>query len=139
MIDGIDNLPSDFIKSFFNLKYESLNPDIKNEFRKKIITESYCKNDGSFENYQKIMIRAIKRQIEKDVDLPIFYYKKKADYDYLLPIYLQRLDKPDFCVVLGPTQKSGVWKLMTLLNMDEAYCDIRVFGKSAVESMKDWW
>lgn len=139
LIDGIDNLPSGFIKSFFNLKYESPNPDVKNEFRKKIINESRCKNDGSFENYQKIMIRAIKQQIGKDVNLPIIYYKKQNEYNYLLPIYLQRLDKPDFCAILGPAKKSGEWKLMTLLNMDEAYCDIRVFGKAAVESVMNWW
>ena len=61
-------------------------------------------------------------------------------YNYLLPMYLQNSEKPDFCIVLTKIKNTeGDWEPVTSLNMDEVYCDIRVFGKDAIERVRDWW
>lgn len=140
LIDGIDNLPTAFVQSFFNLDFENFIPDKRKEYRRKKIKEMIMADNGSFEYFQKIMREAISRQQAKQVDLPIIYYVKGCRYNHLLPIYLQNLDKPDFCIVLAQTDKDkNVWEPVTSLNMDEAYCDIRVFGKSAVDNVAHWW
>lgn len=105
-----------------------------------MITEMIMADNGSFECFQEIMREAIFRQKAKQVDMPIIYHVSRGRYNYLLPIYLQNLDKPDFCILLAQTDKDeNVWEPVTSLNMDEAYCDIRVFGKSAVDNVANWW
>ena len=63
-------------------------------------------------------------------------------------MYLMNSGKPDFCIVLKhivlkhkeeDDKYTGEWEPVTSLNMDEAYCDIRVFGKDAIERVRDWW
>lgn len=55
-------------------------------------------------------------------------------------MYFMNSGKPDFCIVLKQTDKDeGIWEPVTSLNMDEVYCDIRVFGKDAIERVRDWW
>ena len=55
-------------------------------------------------------------------------------------MYLQNSEKPDFCVVLAKIEGAeGDWEPVTSLDMDEVYCNIRVFGKDAIERVRDWW
>lgn len=147
LIDGIDNLPNDFLKSFFNIprkneiNYEKLRYRIKND-------------KDSFKYYQQIIIETITEQICNIQNLPIIYYINPTEYlnedkdketvtykyNYLLPMYLQNSEKPDFCIVLTKIKNTeGDWEPVTSLNMDEVYCDIRVFGKDAIERVRDWW
>ena len=73
-------------------------------------------------------------------NLPVIFHKKYRTYNYLLPMYLLNSGKPDFCIVLKQTDKDeGIWKPVTSLDMDEVYCNIRVFGKDAIERVRDWW
>lgn len=139
LYDGSDNLPTEFVKSFFDLSYENMNLQARNEYRKEKIAQSIKAGNEGFEFYQKILIETFRSQIDKKDELPILFYKKKSQYNYLLPMYLQNSTKPDFCIVLACIDNSKIWKPITSLNMDEVYCDIRVFGKDAILSVRDWW
>lgn len=77
-------------------------------------------------------------------NLPVHFYIKESTYNYLLPMYLLNSGKPDFCIVLRHIKDkdgnyTGDWEPVTSLDMDEVYCDIRVFGKDAIERVRDWW
>lgn len=148
--DGIDNLPTDFVKSFFNKSYEVSNPQAIYENRKKWIEDCIQKSaeDGtvnSFKYYQEIMLETMQLMVDESKihNLPVMFYKKQRSYNYLLPMYLQNSGKPDFCIVLKHKKKNGKytgdWEPVTSLDMDEVYCDIRVFGKDAIERVRDWW
>ena len=153
--DGIDDVPEAFVKSFFNIPR-------KNEINWDKI-KGYLKTDIEhkkirFVYYQQIIIDTINKQNSNKEYLPIIFYinpPKDSDedrnntsekdteaykYNYLLPMYLQNSEKPDFCIVLARIEGTeGDWEPVTSLNMDEVYCDIRVFGKDAVERVRDWW
>lgn len=139
LYDGIDNLPTEFVKSFFDLSFENLNLKARNEYRKEKLGECIHANNGSFEIYQDILIETFHSQIARKDELPIIFYKKESRFNYLLPMYLQNSAKPDFCIVLGLNKEGNFWRPVTSLNMDEVYCDIRVFGKDAILSVRDWW
>lgn len=153
--DGIDDVPEAFVKSFFNIPR-------KNEINWDKI-KGYLKTDIEhkkirFVYYQQIIIDTINKQNSNKEYLPIIFYinpPKDSDedrnntsekdteaykYNYLLPMYLQNSEKPDFCVVLAKIEGTeGDWEPVTSLDMDEVYCDIRVFGKDAIERVRDWW
>lgn len=153
--DGIDDVPEVFVKSFFNIPR-------KNEINWDKI-KGYVKTDIEhkkirFVYYQQIIIDTINKQNSNKEYLPIIFYinppKDSAEdrnntsekdteaykYNYLLPMYLQNSEKPDFCVVLAKIEGTeGDWEPVTSLDMDEVYCDIRVFGKDAIERVRDWW
>lgn len=153
--DGIDNLPKSFVKSFFVYECKKLSSKDRNNW-KKVIEECIkisCNDDGcnGFLYFQEVMIdtmRSIKGKssIQK---LPAFCFIKGSSqnelqedltFNYLLPMYFMNSGKPDFCIVLKQTDKDeGIWEPVTSLNMDEVYCDIRVFGKDAIERVRDWW
>ena len=148
--DGIDNLPTDFVKSFFNKSYEVPSPVERYKKRKDWIEkciEKSCSNNevNSFKYYQEIMLETMQPMVDESKihNLPVMFYKKIATYNYLLPMYLMNSGKPDFCIVLKHKiedgKYTGIWEPVTSLNMDEVYCDIRVFGKDAVERVRDWW
>lgn len=145
--DGIDNLPTDFVLSFFNKWFEVPSPVARYENRKIWIEECIkhsCSNneDNSFMYYQEIMLDTMQAILDKSNihNLPVYFYIKESTYNYLLPMYLLNSGKPDFCIVLKQTDKDeGIWKPVTSLDMDEVYCDIRVFGKDAIERVRDWW
>lgn len=144
LYDGINNLPTGFVKSFFNL---SRKDELTYSNRKEQIKKSAENNDESFIYYQKILIDTFESQIAHKDEFPIIFYKnankrdpnKEAIYNYLLPMYLLNSTKPDFCIVLGRQDGDDSWKVFTSLNMNEVYCDIRVFGKDAILSVRDWW
>lgn len=145
--DGIDNLPTDFVLSFFNKWFEVPSPVARYENRKIWIEECIkhsCSNneDNSFMYYQEIMLDTMQAILDKSNihNLPVYFYIKESTYNYLLPMYLLNSGKPDFCIVLKQTDKDeGIWKPVTSLDMDEVYCNIRVFGKDAIERVRDWW
>ena len=145
--DGIDNLPTDFVLSFFNKWYEVPSPVDRYKNRKIWIEECIkhsCSNneDNSFMYYQEIMLDTMQAILDKSNihNLPVYFYIKESTYNYLLPMYLLNSGKPDFCIVLKQTDKDeGIWKPVTSLDMDEVYCNIRVFGKDAIERVRDWW
>ena len=145
--DGIDNLPTDFVLSFFNKWFEVPSPVARYENRKIWIEECIkhsCSNneDNSFMYYQEIMLDTMQATLDKSNihNLPVYFYIKESTYNYLLPMYLLNSGKPDFCIVLKQTDKDeGIWKPVTSLDMDEVYCNIRVFGKDAIERVRDWW
>lgn len=153
--DGIDNVPEDFVKSFFNIPRKN---EINWDKIKKYLKTDIENKEIRFEYYQQIIIDTINEQICNKEYLPIIFYinppkdsnedKKNTSekdteaykYNYLLPMYLQNSEKPDFCIVLARIEGTeGDWEPVTSLNMDEVYCDIRVFGKDAVERVRDWW
>ena len=138
LYDGSDNLPTEFVKSFFCLGFENINIEKRNEYRNIKIKKMAEAGDESFEFYQKILIETFESQ--KNIDeLPIIFYKKHKKYNYLLPMYLHNSTKPDFCIVLEKNENDSSWYPVTSLNMDEAYCDIRIFGKDAILSVRNWW
>ena len=147
--DGIDNLPTDFVISFFNKWYEVPNPVDRYSNRKRWIEEcvtNSSKKDGckSFQYFQEIMIETMNRMHDNIHNLPVIFHKKYRTYNYLLPMYLLNSGKPDFCIVLRHIKDkdgnyTGNWEPVTSLDMDEVYCDIRVFGKDAIERGRDWW
>lgn len=153
--DGIDDVPETFVKSFFNIpRKNEINWDkIKGYFKTDIEHKKI-----RFVYYQQIIIDTINKQNSNKEYLPIIFYinpPKDSDedrnntsekdteaykYNYLLPMYLQNSEKPDFCVVLAKIEGTeGDWEPVTSLDMDEVYCDIRVFGKDAIERVRDWW
>lgn len=144
-----------FVKSFFNIpRKNEINWDkIKGYFKTDIEHKKI-----RFVYYQQIIIDTINKQNSNKEYLPIIFYinpPKDSDedrnntsekdteaykYNYLLPMYLQNSEKPDFCVVLAKIEGTeGDWEPVTSLDMDEVYCDIRVFGKDAIERVRDWW
>lgn len=149
--DGIDNLPTDFVLSFFNKWYEVSSPVDRYKKRKIWIEECIkhsCSNneDNSFMYYQEIMLDTMQAILDKSNihNLPVYFYIKESTYNYLLPMYLLNSGKPDFCIVLKHMKDmhgkyTGTWEPVTSLDMDEVYCNIRVFGKDAIERVRDWW
>ena len=149
--DGIDNLPTDFVLSFFNKWFEVPSLVARYENRKIWIEECIkhsCSNneDNSFMYYQEIMLDTMQATLDKSNihNLPVYFYIKESTYNYLLPMYLLNSGKPDFCIVLMHMKDkdgkyTGDWEPVTSLNMDEVYCNIRVFGKDAIERVRDWW
>ena len=149
--DGIDNLPTDFVLSFFNKWYEVSSPIDRYKNRKIWIEECIkhsCSNneDNSFMYYQEIMFDTMQAILDKSNihNLPVYFYIKESTYNYLLPMYLLNSGKPDFCIVLKHMKDmhgkyTGTWEPVTSLDMDEVYCNIRVFGKDAIERVRDWW
>ena len=149
--DGIDNLPTDFVLSFFNKWYEVPSPVDRYKNRKIWIEECIkhsCSNneDNSFMYYQEIMFDTMQAILDKSNihNLPVYFYIKESTYNYLLPMYLLNSGKPDFCIVLNHMKDmhgkyTDTWEPVTSLDMDEVYCNIRVFGKDAIERVRDWW
>lgn len=92
------------------------------------------------------MIKAINVAIEKAQNdnkfsqLPLNFYVVESNkpFQYLLPIDFTETGNPDFCACISVDTK-GIGKLRTILNMNEVYGNVRVFGKDAVESVKNWW
>ena len=153
--DGIDDVPEDFVRSFFNI---SRKKEIDHDKIKGYLKTYIKKKDIRFEYYQQIIIDTINKQNSNKEYLPIIFYinppkdsnedknntsgkdTEAYKYNYLLPMYLLNSEKPDFCIVLARIEDTeGDWEPVTSLNMDEVYCDIRVFGKDAIERVRDWW
>lgn len=148
--DGIDNLPTDFVKNFFNKSYEVSTPQAIYENRKKWIEDCIQKSAedstvNSFKYYQEIMLDTMQPILDKSNihNLPVHFFIKQNTYNYLLPMYLLNSGKPDFCIVLRHKKTDGKytgdWEPVTSLDMDEVYCDIRVLGKDAIERVHNWW
>ena len=113
-----------------------------------IVSDSVKDNSEQFKNYQKAMRDAINKAIQKAKEykfnhLPLNFFSNNSEelenpFQYLLPIDFTGTGNPDFCACISVDAK-GTGRLKTILNMNEVYGNVRVFGMDAVESVKDWW
>ena len=145
LIDGVDNIPLDYFGILYGICPDK-NVDLNN--KKRIVLESVQKGTNEFKHYQKAMIDAINKAIlsageYKFNHLPLNFFRKKSKqyenpFQYLLPIDFTGTGNPDFCACIS-VDAEGTGRLRTILSMNEVYGNVRVFGKDAVESVKDWW
>lgn len=145
LIDGVDNIPLDYFRILYGICPDK-NVDLNN--KKRIVLESVQKGTNEFKHYQKAMIDAINKAIlsageYKFNHLPLNFFRKKSKqyenpFQYLLPIDFTGTGNPDFCACIS-VDAEGTGRLRTILSMNEVYGNVRVFGKDAVESVKDWW
>lgn len=149
LIDGVDNIPLDYMRILYGIE-----PDEKISFGNKknytnvkdVVFLSAKNKSDHFKTYQDAMIRAIDKAIRcagkyNFNHLPLNFYVLESDkpFQYLLPIDFTGTGNPDFCACID-VDKEGTGRLKTILNINnEAYGNVRVFGKDAVESVKDWW
>lgn len=144
LIDGSDNLPLGLLNTFleencFNKEKDTIKSDVENL------------NDSAKKNLLSIIERAKKETLnrfksDKSLIAPIYFPKcDKGDskynvLSYILPLYISHGEKPD-CVLLfnkdedrkkdednNKEKKCVKYVAMTLLNMDEAYTDVRLLG-----------
>lgn len=159
LIDGVDNIPLDYMRilygiepkdmiSFGKKKKNTKDEDIVSYSVKDIVSDSVENNPEQFKKYQKAMIDAINKAIlsaeeYKFNHLPLNFFSNNSEeyenpFQYLLPIDFTGTGNPDFCACISVDAK-GIGRLRTILSMNEVYGNVRVFGKDAVESVKDWW
>ena len=146
LIDGVDNIPNDYFRILYGICPGNKYVDLNN--KKRIVLESVQKGTNEFNNYQNAMIEAINKAIETAKNdnnfnqLPLNFYSNPKTignpFQYLLPIDFTGTGNPDFCACISVDAK-GTGRLKTILNMNEVYGNVRVFGMDAVESVKDWW
>ena len=170
LIDGVDNIPLDYMRILYGIKPNDMiscgkkkKKDMISCGKKKkytkvedtvsysvedIVSDSVKDNSEQFKNYQKAMIDAINKAIQKAKEykfnhLPLNFFSNNSEelenpFQYLLPIDFTGTGNPDFCACISVDAK-GTGRLKTILNMNEVYGNVRVFGMDAVESVKDWW
>lgn len=170
LIDGVDNIPLDYMRILYGIKPSDMiscgkkkKKDMISCGKKKkytkvedtvsysvedIVSDSVKDNSEQFKNYQKAMIDAINKAIQKAKEykfnhLPLNFFSNNSEelenpFQYLLPIDFTGTGNPDFCACISVDAK-GTGRLKTILNMNEVYGNVRVFGMDAVESVKDWW
>lgn len=150
--------PNDMISCGKKKKKDMISSGKKKKYTKVEDTVSYSVEDivsysvkdnlEQFKNYQKAMIDAINKAILKAEEykfnhLPLNFFSNNSEelenpFQYLLPIDFTGTGNPDFCACISVDAK-GTGRLKTILNMNEVYGNVRVFGMDAVESVKDWW
>lgn len=145
LIDGVDNIPNDYFRILYGI---SSGKNVDKNNKKQIVLKSVQNGTKKPTKYKETMIKAINKAIEsaeKDNNfnqLPLNFYRSPKilgnPFQYLLPIDFTGTGNPDFCACIS-VDDNGTGKLRTILNMNEVYGNVRVFGKEAVESVKDWW
>lgn len=151
LIDGVDNIPLDYMRILYGIKSNEMISFGNKENCTNIVNivlNSVRNNSEQFKNYQKAMICAINKAIRsageyKFNHLPLNFFSNNSEelenpFQYLLPIDFTGTGNPDFCACISVDAK-GTGRLKTILNMNEVYGNVRVFGMDAVESVKDWW
>lgn len=148
LIDGVDNIPLDYFRILYGICSDKHDKQVDLNIKKRIVLESVQKGTNEFKHYQEAMIDAINKAIlsaeeYKFNHLPLNFYSNNSKglenpFQYLLPIDFTGTGNPDFCACISVDAK-GTGRLKTILNMNEVYGNVRVFGKDAVESVKDWW
>ena len=148
LIDGVDNIPLDYFRILYGICPDKHDKQVDLNNKKRIVLESVQKGTNEFNNYQNAMIEAINKAIETAKNdnnfnqLPLNFYSNPKTignpFQYLLPIDFTGTGNPDFCACISVDAK-GTGRLKTILNMNEVYGNVRVFGMDAVESVKDWW
>lgn len=151
LIDGVDNIPLDYMRILYGIE-----PNKKISFGNKknytnvkdVVLDSAKNKLDYFKTYQDAMIRAIDEAIRSAGKynfnhLPLNFFNKNSKglenpFQYLLPIDFTGTGNPNFCACVS-VDTNGTGRLKTILNMNEVYGNVRVFGKDAVESVKDWW
>lgn len=149
LVDGVDNIPLDYFRILYGICPDKHDKQVDLNNKKQIVLESVQKGTNEFKHYQKAMIDAINKAIlsaeeYKFNHLPLNFYSNNSKglenpFQYLLPIDFTGTGNPDFCACIS-VDTSGTGRLKTILNIrNEVYGNVRVFGKDAVESVKDWW
>lgn len=151
MIDGVDNIPLDYMRILYGIEPNKMISfgNKKNYTNVKDVVLDSAKNKlDYFKTYQDAMIRAIDEAIRcarkyNFNHLPFNFLNNnskaiESPFQYLLPIDFTRTGNPDFCACVS-VDTNGTGRLKTILNMNEVYGNVRVFGMDAVESVKDWW
>ena len=148
LIDGVDNIPLDYFRILYGICPDKHDKQVDLNNKKRIVLESVQKGTNEFNNYQNAMIEAINKAIETAKNdnnfnqLPLNFYSNLKTignpFQYLLPIDFTGTGNPDFCACIS-VDENGTGRLKTILNMNEVYGNVRVFGMDAVESVKDWW
>ena len=149
LIDGVDNIPLDYFRILYGICSDKHDKQVDLNIKKRIVLESVQKGTNEFKHYQEAMIDAINKAIlsaeeYKFNHLPLNFYSNNSKglenpFQYLLPIDFTGTGNPDFCACIS-VDTSGTGRLKTILNIrNEVYGNVRVFGKDAVESVKDWW
>lgn len=143
LIDGVDNVPIDYFKILYRNESDNF---LSYKDQKKLVEDP--QKGEEFQKYKDIMIKVIKQAIEKAQNdnqfnqLPLNFFincgQNQNPFQYLLPIDFTGTGNPDFCACVS-VDKEGKGTIKTLLKIDEVYGNVRVFGKDAVESVKDWW
>lgn len=133
IIDGSDNIPISILKYMLtrlNNKLITLNEDdTKN--RQKIIQDTIFELKGNMIGFcrcmynmlKEAMLYSLKLSRQSNLIAP-YYYIKNKDICFMLPLFLEHLEKPDCALVFD---KDGNAK--TLINMDEVYTDLRLIGR----------
>lgn len=148
-VDGVDNIPLDYFRILYGICPDKHDKQVDLNNKKQIVLESVQKGTNEFKHYQEAMIDAINKAIlsaeeYKFNHLPLNFYSNNSKglenpFQYLLPIDFTGTGNPDFCACIS-VDTSGTGRLKTILNIrNEVYGNVRVFGKDAVESVKDWW
>lgn len=142
LVDGVDNVPTDFLKLLYN---KPTNKHFSQKDKMQIVVDSILQKEDSFYRYEDCMLKAIEESIndaKKDGfnQLPLNYYMngKGNPFQYLLPIDFTSTGNPDFCACIS-VRKTGEGVLETILNMNEVYGNIRIFGKDVIDALKKWW
>lgn len=149
LIDGVDNIPLDYFRILYGICSDKHDKQVDLNIKKRIVLESVQKGTNEFKHYQEAMKDAINKAIlsaeeYKFNHLPLNFYSNNSKglenpFQYLLPIDFTGTGNPDFCACIS-VDTSGTGRLKTILNIrNEVYGNVRVFGKDAVESVKDWW
>lgn len=142
LIDGADNISKDYLRLLFQVKEPNL--DIKTT-----LIRAAFEHFDLFYEYEKMMVETINKAIE-NMDFSgcprSFFVEGIANnvnnqfFQYLVPIDFLNLGHPDCFVVLGKQcYKEGKWFAVTLLNLNEAYGNIRIFGKHNIDKFLDYW
>ena len=123
VIDGSDNLPFSFLNDFLGISDRDLD---KFQIQFKIIGEG----NNCMSVLRNIINRAIEMMLsrfksDRSLIAPI-YYVKSTGLSYLLPLYITHGEKPDCALLFNKEGNKYVAK--TLLNMEEAYMDVRLLG-----------
>ncbi len=133
IIDGSDNIPISILKYLLTRlsnKLTTLNEDdIKN--RQKIIQDTIFELKGNMIGFcrciynmlKEAMLYSLKLSRQSNLIAP-YYYIKNEDICFMLPLFLEHLEKPDCALIFN-----GKGEIKTLVNMEEVYTDLRLIGR----------
>ena len=129
LIDGIDNYPKNILSFLFSKKEMSEDGTYKRQFKllEKISDESICPYSGinAISILTKTAIEDAVKKYPSPSKLPFFWYVKRKQYQYLLPLSFMGGCLPDCFAVIGKVGE--IWQPFTLLNVAEAYMDMLIF------------
>ena len=129
LIDGIDNYPKNILSFLFSKKEMSEDGTYKRQLK---LLEKI--SEGPIRPYfginaifilTKTAIEDAVKKYPSPSKLPFFWYVKKCQYQYLLPLSFMGGCLPDCFAIIGKVGE--IWQPITLLNVAEAYMDMLIF------------